>query len=224
MDEADEAAAGINAVPRGHLAVTAPALFGRLFVVPRIVDYLQRYPATTVSAMLVDRVVNLLEEGLDVGIRIGKLPDSSMRAVPTGSVRMVLCAAPSYLEQQGTPGAPDELVAHTTITSSATSELHHWRFPTVPRSRPVRIRPRLAVTTNDAAVAAAVAGLGVTRLLSYQVARQVAAGELRIILREHEPQPWPVHVVHREGRQGSAKTRAFVELLAASLRADPALN
>ncbi len=111
-DEADEAAAGINAEPKGHLVVTAPVLFGRLYVMPVISDYLQRYKDTEVTALFLDRIVNLLEEGVDVGIRIGELPDSSYRALRVGQVRRVLCAAPSYLAEHGIPSMPEDIVKH----------------------------------------------------------------------------------------------------------------
>jgi DNA-binding transcriptional LysR family regulator len=224
MDAADETAAGINAEPRGHLAVTAPVLFGRMFVMPGIVEYLERYPGTEVSAVFLDRIVNLLEEGLDVGVRIGELPDSSMRALRVGSVRLVLCASPKYLKRRGVPRTPKDLLEHSTIASSAANGAFHWRFGTSSGIRPLRIRPRLTVTTNDAAVEAALRGFGITRLLSYQVAPQLAAGELRILLEKYEPAPWPIHIVHREGRYASAKVRAFVDLMAERLRADRALN
>ena len=110
-DEADEAAAGVNAAPRGHLAVTAPVLFGRMFVMPLIVEYLNRYPDTAVSAVLLDRVVNLLEEGLDVGIRIGELPDSNLQATVVGSVRLVVCASKEYLRRHGVPRRPEEVLS-----------------------------------------------------------------------------------------------------------------
>ena len=224
VDAADEAAAGINAEPRGHLAVTAPVLFGRMFVMPGIVDYLDRYPGTEVSAVFLDRIVNLLEEGLDVGVRIGELPDSSMRALRVGSVRLVLCASPHYLQRHGLPQTLQDLTEHSMIASSAGSNAFGWRFETTSGSRTLRIQPRLSVTTNDAAIEAAVRGFGITRLLSYQVAPQIAAGELQIILKEYEPSPRPIHIVHREGRYASAKVRAFVDLMAARLRAESALN
>lgn len=224
VEAADEAAAGVNAEPSGHLAVTAPVLFGRLFVVPGIVEYLERYPNTEVSAVLLDRIVNLLDEGLDVGVRIGALPDSNMRARRAGSVRMVLCAAPGYLQRCGMPRVPGDLLEHSTITSSATRDSLHWRFETPSGNRPLRIRPRLNVTTNDAAIAAAVEGFGITRLLSYQVAPQLASGELKTVLEEHEPRPWPIHIVHREGRYASAKVRVFVDLMVERLRTNPMLN
>jgi DNA-binding transcriptional LysR family regulator len=218
-DEADEAAAGVDAAPRGHLAVTAPVLFGRMFVMPVIVEYLNRYPDTAVSAVLLDRVVNLLEEGLDVGIRIGELPDSSMQAVAVGSVRLVVCASKEYLRRNGVPRSPEDLLQHSIITSSAGSASINWQFG----SRVLRIEPRLTVTTNDGAIDAALRGFGITRMLSYQVSPYVMAGDLRSVLAEHEPAPRPIHIVHREGRHACAKVRAFVDLTVERLRADRAL-
>jgi len=220
VDAADEAAAGINAEPRGRLAVTAPVLFGRLFVMPGIVEYLQRYPGAEVSAVFLDRVVNLLEEGLDVGVRIGDLADSSMRALRVGSVRVVLCASNEYLLRRGVPRAPKDLLEHSIIASSAGSNALDWRFG----GRALRIQPRLTVTTNDGAIEAAARGLGITRLLSYQVAAYFEAEKLTPILEEYEPPPRPVHIVHREGRHASGKVRAFVDLMVERLRADPAIS
>ncbi len=221
---ADEAAAGINAAPRGRLRVTAPVLFGRIFVTPGIVEYLTRYPQTEVSAMFVDRVVNLLDEGLDVGVRIGELPDSSMRALRVGSVRRVVCASPEYLARHGVPSAPAALGNHTIVVSSAGADTASWRFHSPDGVHRVRVKPRLEVTTNDAAVEAACRGFGVTRLMSYQVAPQLKSGELVLVLEDHEPPARPVHIVHREGRQASARVRAFVDLMAERLRGDPALD
>jgi len=224
VDEADEAAAGINAEPRGHLAVTAPVLFGKMFVLPGIVDYLRRYPAMEVAALFVDRVVNLLEEGFDVGVRIGELPDSSMKSVRVGSVRRVLCAAPGYLDKHGTPHSLADLPRHTLIAASAVSPTNEWKFGQGSDLSSVRVKPRLTVNNNDAAIEAALQGVGITRLLSYQVAAHLASGQLKIILTELEPPPMPIHVLHREGRYASAKIRSFVDLTAARLREDHALN
>jgi DNA-binding transcriptional LysR family regulator len=223
-DAADEAVAGVNARPRGHLMVTAPVLFGRMFVMPGIVEYLERYPDTEVSALFVDRIVNLLEEGMDVAVRIGELPDSSMRALRAGSVRTVLCASPVYLQRRGPPETPEDLLDHSVIASSAAGNPLDWRFETPKGVRTLRIRPRLSVTTNDAALEAARLGFGVTRLLSYQVAHQLVTGELRLVLEEYEPAPWPIHIVHREGRYATAKVRAFVDWMAERLRTDKALQ
>lgn len=223
-DAADEAAAGINAEPRGHLAVTAPVLFGRRFVTPGIVEYLGKYPQTDVSAVFLDRVVNLLEEGLDVGIRIGELPDSTMRARRVGSVRLVVCGSPDYLQRHGVPDDPASLVGHTTIASLAGFGSVDWRFSVTNEQRSVRLHPRLRVTSNDAAIEAALQGFGMTRLLYYQVAPLVAAGQLQLVLEQFELEPRPIHIVHREDRYGSARIRAFVDLMAARLRAEQSLN
>ncbi len=220
---ANATAAGINAEPRGHLAITAPAMFGRMFVMPGIVDYLQQYPETQVDAVFLDRVVNLLEEGLDVGIRIGKLPDSSMHALRVGSVRHILCASPDYLQQNGIPQQPEDLLQHTIITSKAANITMDWNFENTNSNRPIRIRPRLSVTSNAAAIEAAKANFGITRLLSYQVAPCLASGELKIILENFEPPPLPISIVHREGRLASTKVRAFIDLLAEHLRKNKAL-
>lgn len=222
--EADEAAAGVNAAPRGTLAVTAPVLFGRMYVMPGMVDYLRRYPDMTVSALFVDRVVNLIDEGLDVGIRIGELPDSTMRAVRAGQVRRIVCAAPAYLKAHGIPRQPADLAHHVVIATSGVSPLAEWRFSGEGKPTTVRIQPRLTVTSNDAAIEATLAGFGVTRLLSYQIAPHLATGKLKIILGEFEPPPLPIHVLHREGRQASAKVRAFVDLIVGQIRADKTLR
>jgi len=221
VDEADEAAAGINAEPRGQLAITAPVLFGKLFVIPGIVDYLQRYPDMEISAVFLDRIVNLLEEGFDVGIRIGELPDSSMKAIRVGSIRRVVCASPAYLAKHGTPDKPSDLANHLVVAASAVSPAIEWKFA---EGQVVRVKPRLTVTSNDSAIAAVLLGMGVTRLLSYQIASYQASGQLQTILSEFEPEPLPIHVIHREGRYASAKVRSFVDLMVAKLRSDEALK
>ncbi|MDP3589184.1 MAG: LysR family transcriptional regulator [Methylobacter sp.] len=221
VDEADEAAAGINAEPRGQLAITAPVLFGKLFVIPGIVDYLQRYPDMEISAVFLDRIVNLLEEGFDVGIRIGELPDSSMKAIRVGSIRRVVCASPAYLARHGAPEKPSDLANHLVVAASAVSPAIEWKFA---EGLVVRVKPRLTVTSNDSAIAAVLLGMGVTRLLSYQIASYQASGQLQTILSEFEPEPLPIHVIHREGRYASAKVRSFVDLMVAKLRSDQALK
>ncbi len=223
-DEADEAAVGINAQPRGHMTVTAPVLFGRMYVMPGIVDYLRQHPETSVSALFLDRVVNMLEEGVDVGIRIGELSDSSYRALRVGHVRRVICAAPSYLKRHGIPQTPHELKQHQVIVASSLSQNIEWRFVEQGEPLSVRIKPRLTVSSNDGAIEAASLGLGVTRLMSYQVAPLLAAGKLKVVLSEFESPRVPIHIIHREGRHASAKMRAFIDLMAERLRAEPSLN
>lgn len=223
-DEADEAAVGINAQPRGHMTVTAPVLFGRMYVMPGIVEYLRQHPETSVSALFLDRVVNMLEEGVDVGIRIGELSDSSYRALRVGHVRRVICAAPSYLKRHGIPQTPHELKQHQVIVASSLSQNIEWRFVDQGEPLSVRIKPRLTVSSNDGAIEAASLGLGVTRLMSYQVAPLLAAGKLKVVLSEFESPRVPIHIIHREGRHASAKMRAFIDLMAERLRAEPSLN
>lgn len=224
LSEADDAAAGVYAAPRGVLTVTAPVLFGRLYVLPSMVEYLERYPDMSLSALFLDRVVNLLEEGMDVGIRIGELPDSSMRALNVGHVRRVVCASPDYLKRHGAPQAPGELARHTLIAASAVTPTVEWQFVSGSKKIGIKVNPRLTVTNNEAAIQAALQGFGVTRLLSYQVAAHLASGKLETVLSGYEPPPLPIHVLHREGRQASAKVRTFVDLLVDRLRADRALN
>ncbi len=224
LDAADEAAAGINAEPRGHLAVTAPVMFGRLFVMPGIVEYLERYPAMEVEAVFLDRSVNLLEEGLDVGVRIGELPDSSMRALRVGSVRHMLVAAPAYLERHGSPKVPQDLRQHTLIASAAGGFGRGWRFSDTAGDNPLKIDARLTVNSNDAAISAAQAGFGIARLLSYQVRTEVEAGALQVLMPQYEPPGYPVHILHRESRHASARVRAFIDLLAQRLRGERSLN
>ena len=218
IHEANEAAAGINANPKGELAVTAPSLFGKKFVMPCIVRYLQHYPQVDVSAYFLDRVVNMVEEGMDVAVRIGLLPDSGLRALRVGQVRRMLCASPGYLSRHGMPRHPSDLSDHAVIGTTNLSPRAGWRFGVTDEPTLVRMKPRLMVTSNDGAIAAAVGGLGIARLLSYQVADELASGQLQVILAEYEEAPWPIHVLHRESKYGSAKVRAFIDMLAHELR------
>lgn len=223
-DEADDAALGINAEPRGQLTVTASVLFGRLYVMSGVIEYLRRYPAVEVNALFVDRVVNMLEEGVDVAIRIGDLPDSSYRALRVGSVRRVLCASPDYLDAYGIPQTPEDLPQHRIILARGLNPNNEMRFQQGGQAQTVKLQPILSVSDNDSAASAAVAGLGITRLLSYQIAEPLQTGKLKIVLGEFESPPVPVHILHREGRHSSAKIRSFVDLMAERLRAELSLN
>ncbi len=222
--EANEAAAGVNAAPRGNLAVTAPVLFGKYFVMPCIVRYLQAYPEVDVSAFFLDRVVNLVEEGMDVAVRIGPLPDSGLKARQVGQVRRLLCASPDYLARHGTPRHPSELAQHALIAANGLGAGQEWKFREAQAPLTIRVKPRLNVTSNDAAIAAANAGLGIAHLLSYQVADDLIAGRLRTVLEDFEETPWPIHVLHRESKYGSAKVRAFIDLLVSMLGEHRYLN
>ncbi|UYW25834.1 LysR family transcriptional regulator [Methylorubrum extorquens] len=221
--EAEATAAGSTATPTGVLTLTAPVQFGRLYVLPVVTDYLARHAAVAVRALFLDRIVNLIEEGIDVGVRIGHLADSGLTATRVGSVRRVVCAAPSYLERHGVPETPRDLRDHAVIGASNPGTLPEWRFGPEGRTT-VSVHARLVCNTVDAALAAALDGWGIARLLSYQVASAVAEGRLRILLTDDEEAPVPIHVVSPEGRRAPAKTRAFVDLAAARLRADPRVN
>ncbi|MCW9016700.1 MAG: LysR substrate-binding domain-containing protein, partial [Kangiellaceae bacterium] len=221
---ADEAAQGINSEPIGHLCVTAPVMFGRMYVMPSIIEYLNVYPKATVQTVFLDRLVSLLEEGIDLGIRIGELPDSSMRAIRVGSVRQVVCASPEYLNRNGLPQTPDALESFQLISSNAGSFSHDWLFYKNNVASTIKIKSRLTVSNNESAIEAAVRGFGVVRLLSYQIAPQLKSNQLKIILEDYERPILPVHIVHREGRLSSTKIRAFIDLLASNLRKDPNLN
>lgn len=224
LEEADAAAAGVNAMPRGQLAVTAPVLFGKLYVMPIIAEYQAAFEQTTVSALFVDRVVSFVDEGMDVGVRIGPLPDSSLRAIRVGRVRRVVVGAPAYFKRQGIPLTPHDLTRHCLVAASGVSPTNDWTFQAAGEKLVVRVQPRIVANTNDGALEAVRHGCGLTRLLSYQVAPQLESGELDIVLADFEGPDLPVHVIHREGRHGSAKVRSFVDLAVDRLRADRALD
>lgn len=223
LQAADDAVAGVHTDPHGHLAITAPVLFGRMHVMPLIVEYLETYPETEVSALFLDRIVSLVEEGLDVGIRIGQLPDSTLQARKVGEVRHLLCASPDYLQRNGAPRDPTALRDHTLISSAAGGFTLDWQFRQRDRTTGIRVHPRLIVTTNDAAIEAAVEGFGIVRTLSYQAASAVDAGQLQILLEDFEPPPEPVHILHREGKLATPRVRAFIDLAAERLPGNPAL-
>jgi DNA-binding transcriptional LysR family regulator len=225
-DVADSEAStiGAHSQPRGHLVITAPVLFGRMYVMPIVAEYLERYPETDVSCWYVDRVVNLIEEGIDVAVRIGDLADSSLQAVGVGRVDRVVCASRRYLKRYGVPREPRELGEHRIVSAGAVTPTHEWSFVADGRPLRVRVRPRLATTSNDSAIVAALNGFGITRVLSYQIAEYIKAGKLERMLEKFEPSPLPIHVVHREGRHAAQKARAFVDLAVERLRADTSLR
>jgi DNA-binding transcriptional LysR family regulator len=218
IDEAEAAAAGSYATPTGTLGVTASVRFGELYVLPILTEYLDRHPAVSVRTTFVDRVVNIAEEGIDVAVRIGHLPDSGLHAVPVGSVRRVLCATPAYLKRQGMPESPADLANHQVIASVGAWHSMEWQFGRDSKTS-VNIRPRLFCNTNNSAISAALSDWGLTRVLSYQIASEVEEGRLRIVLPEFEEEALPIHLVYAEGRRMSAKVRAFIDLAAERLRA-----
>ncbi|MFD4840988.1 LysR family transcriptional regulator [Achromobacter sp. NPDC058515] len=220
VEQADDAAAGAMSAPRGALSITAPAFFGELHVMPAVLGYLREHREVSVRALLVDRVVNLLDEGIDVAVRIGALPDSTLTAVPVGHVRRVVCASPGFLRQHGVPEDPEALHRFCTITMAMEGRGPQWRFLQDGQARRLNVESQLTVTSFQAAVMAACEGWGLTQVVSYQVARHLASGALQVVLRDFELPPRPVHVVFPEGRKSSAKVRSFVEFCVEALRRD----
>lgn len=217
LDAAERRLAGEQAEPQGLLSLTAPILFGRTHVQPVVHAYLDAYPRVSARMFLVDRVVDLVEEGLDLGIRIGHLPDSAMRATALGSVRYVCCASPAYLEAAGTPGAPKALAEHRCISFATFAQPDRWTFHGA-KLQTVTVAPRLIVNTAEAAIDAAKAGLGIVRVLSYQAAEGLRDGSLRVVLEAFEPERLPVSLIHREDRLPQAKVQSFVKLAVPRLR------
>ncbi|HXO99787.1 MAG TPA: LysR family transcriptional regulator [Luteibacter sp.] len=224
VTETEEAATGSHGAVRGRLVVSSSTMFGRMRVVPVVTEYLRRYPDTEVECRFLDRVVNMVDEGVDVSIRIGALQDSGYHALRVGQVRRVVCASPGYLAQRGTPASLADLAEHTIIMASGITPSVDWRFTAGEQTTIVRVRPRLNVSTNDAAIDAALEGFGITRVASYMVADHLTSGRLVEVLREQEAFPLPIHVMHHEGRHAARKVRAFVDLASQSLRDDQSLR
>lgn len=219
VGEAERAASGEYATPKGELALTAPIVFGRLHVLPVVADFLKTYPDIDVRMVLTDRVVPLLEAHVDVALRIAELPDSSLIAARIGTVRRVVCASPAYFAEHGTPTSPQELAAHACITFEQMTSRHVWSFMSGKSEVTVPVRSRLAVTTAEAAVDAAVAGVGITRVVSYQMASALRAGALKIVLEPFEPAPWPISLVHTGQGILPLKLRAFLDFARPRLKA-----
>src|SRR5512134_827474 len=213
VEEAEAAAGNRRGAPRGLVRVTAPVLFGRMHVTPLAAAFVRAHPGVTVDFLLVDRVVNLLEEGLDLGVRIGALDDSTLVAVPVGEVRRVVCASPGYLARAGTPRDPRELRAHDCLRFAGLGPTHEWTFVGAGRRITVPVAGPLSGNQAEPLVDACVDGLGIGNFLSYQVAPHVAAGRLRLLLEDWCPPPVPVSVVYPHAKLLPARTRLFVDWL-----------
>ncbi len=223
LSEAEAIAAGAYGKPTGTLTVTTSAMFGTMFVLPLMTEYLDLYPDVIGRGLFVDRVVSMVDEGIDVAIRIGHLPDSGLTATRVGQVRRVICGSPIYFEKHGVPISPSDLSRHRIIASTSAWTSLEWRFG-VQKKSTVRVNPRLYCSTNEAAISAAASGWGLTRVLSYQIAPQLEAGELRTILSDYEEEALPIHVVHPEGRHASAKVRSFIDFAVGKLRSNRHFN
>jgi DNA-binding transcriptional LysR family regulator len=219
-DELEAVDLGERVEPRGWINVTAPTMFGRLHVLPLVHDFLGKYPQVDARLLLLDRVVSLVDEGLDLGVRIGQLPDSSLRAVLVGQVRRIVCAAPQYIARRGVPMTPRDLDSHDVIACTAVTPIpNRWSFHGPSGVSSVAVRPRLVVNTTAGAVDAALDGVGFACIRSYQAEPHMAAGRLQTVLIEYEPPPAPIHIVHPEGRHLPAKVRLFLDHAAGALRA-----
>ena len=219
LDEAERAASGEYRTPRGHLHITAPIMFGRLHVEPVVLDFLKAYPDITVRLTLADTLMNLVDDHVDLAVRVGRLPDSRLKALRLGEIGWVTCASPDYLARQGEPDSPDALTDHDCVMFEGLYSTASWTFGRGSEAKDISIRPRLSVNSADAAISAALRGAGVTRVLSYQVAEPVARGDLKLILRPFEPEALPVHLLHAGQSLAPLKLRAFLDFAGPRLKA-----
>lgn len=218
LNEAERAASGEYTEPKGDLVVTAPIMFGRLNVLPIVTRFLEAFPDVSVGLVMTDRVTHFMEDQVDVALRIGPLPDSSLVATRLGTVRHVVCASPDYLGANGTPATPDDLARHRVISFQSVSVLSSWTFEADGVEMAASFRSRLGVNTIDAAIDAALSGAGLVRAVSYQIADHVRAGRLALVLENFEPKARPVHLVYDAQNRLPLKLRAFVDFVVPRLR------
>ena len=217
-------AAAARDEPRGLLTLTAPVLFGQLRIRPLLHEYLETYTEVQARLVSLDRIVNLIEEGIDVAVRLAHLPDSNLVAVRLGQVRQVLCASPGYLARHDAPQLPTDLLQHACLMANSTAGVEPWSFAPPPGSKrkalqPVAIRSRIFLTGAASAIQSALDGHGIARVLSYQVEEHVAAGRLTLLLTDFEPPPIPVHLVFGAANQATARLRSFIDFATPRLRA-----
>jgi len=213
VEEAEGAAEGERTRPGGRLVVSAPVGFGRLHVSPVMSAYLKRYPEVSADLRLSDRMINLVEEGVDLAVRIGHLPDSTLVARHVGEMRRIVVASKDYLKRRGEPKTPEAIASHDTVQFGAMTAEPEWRFASDGREIRVSSAPRLTTNSADAAIQYAEAGGGLTRVLAYQAAESLKAGRLKIVLAAFEQPALPIHVVYPTSRLLSAKVRTFVDLV-----------
>jgi DNA-binding transcriptional LysR family regulator len=218
IGEAERTATGEYAAPKGELVVTAPVVFGRLHIVPVVAEFLAHYPEIDIRLVLTDRVVHMMDEQVDVAVRIGELPDSALMATRVGTVRRVVCASPAYLATHGAPARPRDLSGHNCITFEVLESKRAWVFETGKSELSVPVHSRLAVNTAEAAIAAAILGVGLIRVLSYQVADAIREQTLRVVLDTFESAPLPISLVHTGQAPLPLKLRAFLDFVTPRLR------
>jgi DNA-binding transcriptional LysR family regulator len=215
---AEKEAVGATAMPRGHLTITASVTFGRSAVAPVVCDFLSEHPHVTASVVLLDRLINLIEEGIDVAVRIGPLPDSNLIAKRIGTVRQVLVASPDYLARRGTPTIPKDLKLHSVIAFTGLMPNREWRFRNEQRASSIAINPAFEINDAAAAIGAAEMGHGITIALSYMVHDKIREGKLAIMLADYTLPPHPVHLVYHQERLVAPKIRAFIDYAAPRLK------
>ncbi|HQZ46006.1 MAG TPA: LysR family transcriptional regulator [Usitatibacteraceae bacterium] len=219
VEEAEAALSARRVAPKGRLRVTASVLFGRLHVAPAVIAFAEKHPAVRVELVLLDRTVDLIEEGIDLGVRIGPLPDSSLVAVPVGATRRVVCASPAYLARFGRPAKPEDVAAHRCVGFTGLSPGHDWLFGEGRSIQRVQVAPVITSNQIDVALQACRDGLGLGQFLCYQVDAFLKSGELVRVLARSEPPPSPVNLVYPGTRHLSSNVRAVVDWLAPRLRA-----
>lgn len=218
VGEAERIAAGEYRAPTGELVISTPLVFGRVHVVPVVTEFLKAYPDIHIRLQMTDRVVNLIEDHIDLAVRIGALPDSSLIATRIGTANLVVFASPAYLARRGTPRTPEDLAAHDCIAFDALSAGDRWDFASNRVGSSVLIRPRLRANTAEAVIEAALGGLGIARTMSYPIAPAVAAGALGIVLRDYELPAVPISLVYPSQRLLPLKLRAFLDFATPRLR------
>lgn len=219
LEEAEREAAGEFSTPRGTLHVTAPIAFGERHLLPVALEFLAQHPDICLRLMLADRQISLVDEHIDVALRIGHLTDSTLVATRVGSVSRVICASPAYLAGRGTPSRPEDLASHDGISFQGFATAPEWRYRRDSAAFTVEPRPRLSVNTTEAAIQAACAGLGIIRVLSYQVAEELKSGQLQVLLPEFAPEPLPVSLIYPQAELLPLKVRSFLDWTAPRLRA-----
>ena len=219
VSDAEREASGENRIPKGELVVSAPIALGRSFLLPVVVGFLKAFPSIDVRMMLADRRMHLIEDRIDVGLRVGELEDdSSLIAKKVGTVRRVVCASPAYLARHGIPKTLGDLKDHDCITFENTLSSREWTFNVGKTEKSFPIHSRLVVSTAEAAIDAAVAGLGLTRMLDYQIVTQRRAGTLKPVLERHASPPKPVHLIYEENDHLPLKIRTFIDYAAPRLK------
>ncbi|MFS2128051.1 LysR family transcriptional regulator [Pseudomonas sp. Pseusp97] len=224
IDESEGSLDGLQAHPAGQLNLSLPLLMADRIFAPIALDYLAAFPEVRLASRHREDLPRLLEDGIDVALVIGALPDSSGFAVPVGTVRPVICAAPGYLARHGVPQAPEDLKAHRIIVSGSQGAVSEWRFRHQDSARSVRLAPRLSCSTTHAAIRAASLELGLTRCMSHEAHAELSSGRLQVVLQDYAAPGLPVQLIYREGRRAAARVRTFLDFVVPRLRAHPALR